>query len=194
VGFFDGLVDVTWLAPPRPLAPRPWLGPPGNERPRVLPLDALFVTRRELSIWSGSAMTYREGALLQLDVRWRLPLRVIYPVVPGARGRDGLCVGIETRDGARALAMSQSHGAPRPPSESLALRVVSSRRVLGGATIDLWLWPQPSTPIAVVVEWRSQGVRECRRTVDLDPVSDAQSQRDGLLWSDNSDSARSTVA
>jgi hypothetical protein len=181
ISLFDELIDPEWLkrSPSGSLA---WLGPPANEIPGMLPVKRVLATGSDLVVWLGGARLYSTGLLIDLNAHWKSSRQIVPPLVPGGRGRRGLCVGAEAVDGRRALAIPapQAERLVTPPTLSLVM--IGARYGLNSTTIDLWLWPSPTAvPVDLVLEWRAQGLDEVRTRLDLTSAA-SDSERPQTLW------------
>jgi hypothetical protein len=163
VGFFDEVIDASWLReePPAP-PPPPWCAPPRNIVPAPVAVQAIVELSSDFAIWIDSVHAYPTGLACVLNIRWRSPRSVAPPFIPGRGGREGLCLGFETEEGHRAI--SQSHEAVMSATAPARPVLVadSARHGDGLATVDLWTWPRVGGVITWVVEWRRQRLRERR--------------------------------
>jgi hypothetical protein len=160
-GFFNELVDEAWLRPTRTTAPV-WASPPECAMPRQGGMIEICCDT-DLVIWIGDFAIYESGAAMTLHVAWRPPRDIQPPFMPGLRGRDGLCLGLEAATGTRILArqfrtLAAQEREPREPV------LCATRARYGGrsAAVDLWLWPRLEDYVIWICEWREQRVREVR--------------------------------
>jgi len=177
VGFFDEIVDAAWLVSEQsdPPSDPAWLGPPCDFVPKRCDLDIEFVRSRDMSLWMPWAEVFPYGVALTLEVRWAAAQRVALPVIPGERGRAGLCLGAEFDDGHRVLATSRRRQSRESPLErTLVVAPLRARPNL--ATIEVWLWPLPHVSLTWVLEWRAQRIRETAVRWDTSALSEAASQ------------------
>jgi len=159
MGFFDEIVDADWLVSGQvdPPSDPPWLGPPCDIVPQCRDVEIEFVRSRDIALWMSGAAVFPSGVALTLEIRWGTGRRVGLPVIPGERGRSGLCLGACFDDGHRVLAASRR----RQSGESARTLVVAPLRARPHfATIEVWLWPLPEVSLTWVLEWRAQRIRE----------------------------------
>ena len=174
LGFFDLLVDPAWLKSSREHEGQrsaPWLGPPPDVLPHRSVTHHEVARTPDLAIWISGTSVFPSGMSLELQVRWRGERRVMAPLIPGQRGRRGLCLGVLFDDGRRVLAKSPSdlHGQSQPEQAGLT----ATARTAGTyqATTDLWLWPLPDQPLTWVLEWQFQRVAETHVPFEADSLA-----------------------
>ena len=162
MGFFDEMIDSRWLERrPTRQGDAAWLGPPHTEIPHRFDPEMALVATDDLDIRVSSASVYGCGVALDLEIRWTFGRRIALPLIPGTRGRDGLCVGAVWDDGERLLALTRERvRAAEAPERALVAAPLRMRPNLVG--IELWLWPRSDRDITVIMEWRGQRITECR--------------------------------
>jgi hypothetical protein len=162
MGFFDEIIDPAWLRPTASALPDPpWVGPPHDVMPAPVVMEMEFVRMGDLAVWMSGAAVFPCGVSFELQVRWGDGRRVQLPLVPGERGRDGLCLGALFDDGHRELAVPRRRqSTERAPSQSLVAAPLRVRP--HQATSEIWLWPLPEISLTWILEWRAQRVGESR--------------------------------
>jgi hypothetical protein len=169
MGFFDELTDARWLLPDvSPDAPS-WIGPPHNLVAATRELHQELWIGDVLALWLTGADVYPTGLRLFLHARWRKPGYVVPPLVPGNRGRDGLCLAVELDGARRALATPRDLAPPTAPLNEVSLVATTCTGTRFGATTELWVWPLPSRELRFVVEWRAQRIPEVSAKLDAAP-------------------------
>jgi len=173
MGFFDEIIDADWLAASGPPSPdQPWIGPPHDVVPTPLGLELELVRTDDFLIWLSGAAVFPCGVSFELQVRWDGNRRVQLPVVPGERGRAGLCLGALSDDGQRTIAVPRRRQ-PADPGQARALVAAPLRARPHQATSEVWMWPLPAMSFTWVLEWQGQSVRETRAPFDVSKLSDA---------------------
>lgn len=180
MAFFDQVIDPRWLTQQRAFSRDPWLAPPGNVVPARAADRGVFVRTNDIAVWLSLGDLYADGLALALNVRWRTPRQVRTPLIPGDRGRNGLCLGAEFADGLRRLAVSRKALAPGSKPSPPTLLVTSWTAQEWQATAALWLWPLPERPVTWVVEWRSQRIAETHWVMDVEPLLSQVNQAEAL--------------
>jgi hypothetical protein len=175
MGFFDEIVDAAWLIPGQtdPPSDPPWLGPPCDTVPQRCDVEIEFVRARDIALWMSGAAVFPSGVALTLEIRWGADHRVGLPVIPGERGRSGLCLGARFDDGHRILAAPRRRQSSKS-SRTLVVAPLRARPQL--ATVEVWLWPLPEVSLAWIVEWRAQGIRETAVRWDTSSLREAARQ------------------
>jgi hypothetical protein len=189
---------VSFFEPPPPPpeppdAPQPpWVGPPENELGEAVPLRVVLVRRDDLALAVTDVVAYRTGCALRVVLRRRAPADGPDPfyAVHHAPRRGGLPdeqlrFGVELADGRRATNVG-GPGFGREPGPRDAVLVPRGGGG-GGRSWDqsFWLWPLPPPgPLALVVEWPSEGVELTRVEVDAAPILEAAA-RSERLWDDD---------
>jgi hypothetical protein len=167
MAFFDETIDPRWLIRPAgEKAPAAWWGPPHNVVPRVEKVAAMVTRAPDLAIWLADFEIFPSGYTATLHVRWRSSRRIIPPLVPGERGRRGLCVGVILADGRRTVAVTREAVSRTAEPREPILVSLDWRFEYGQAEARMWLWPLASGSVTWVVEWRAQRVAESRIVVD----------------------------
>lgn len=174
MGFFDEIVDAAWLVtePSTPPADPPWLGPPYDVVPQHCEVEIEFVRTRGISLWMSRADVFPSGVALTLEVRWEAAQQIALPVIPGDRGRSGLCLGARFDDGSRVLAASRrrhSAAGDLPPDRTIVVAPLRARPHM--ATIEVWVWPLPEVSLTWLLEWRAQRIRETAAYWDTSSLS-----------------------
>jgi len=128
----------------------------------------------DLAIWIDHAVAYPQGVCFEMQIRWRSPRRAGPPFLPGAGGRQGLCLGLAGDDGLLVLAtrLTDRSTAP-PPSHRPALLALRARHGADRASVALWLWSVLDQPLSWVFEWRVQRVPEMRVPLDVSALQEA---------------------
>jgi hypothetical protein len=185
VSFFDEIIDPRWLRPINDNRRARWLGPPDDVIPGYTNVRLSLYRANDLAIWLVGADVFPDGVRLSLETRWRTPRSVTPPVVPGARGREGLCLGVELGGGRRLLATSHAALAATEGPVDSALVVLGTGAETFQNTTTLWLWPLPHEDVTWVLEWRLQGVPEVRTCLMNEPLRDTCSAAERVWPSDS---------
>jgi hypothetical protein len=171
MGFFDETIDEDWLKTSAEESVPAWTAPPTDVVPAVIAVQVPLVQTSDLAMWLAGASVFGSGVAYTLNIRWHPGRSVSPPFIPGRGGRDGLCLAIETDDGARALAR---RGLPRgrtvEPAPPL-LTALGAHHGPGFATVDLWMWPLLEVGVEWIVEWRAERISETRKAQALAPIA-----------------------
>jgi hypothetical protein len=143
MGFFDEIIDASWLTPKPslPVPDPPWLGAPHDLVPAYVETHLEFARAPALAVWITGASIFPSGISLALEVRWDGSRQIQVPLVPGERGRAGMCLGAQFHDGERVLALTRRRQRSTQPARR-SLVVTPLRARLNAATIEIWLWPE----------------------------------------------------
>ena len=185
MGFFDEVIDDAWLvASARPRSVPEWCRPPGDVRGAPVPTSVDLVRCRDLAVWIGNPVAYPTGISFELHIRWQLPRRVAPPFLPGRAGRNGLCLGAQTDEGQRLLAIRIPKLLRMPEQPGPVLAVSGARHDDDRAIVALWLWAPVGESLTWVFEWRAQRVVETRVAFSLAAFRQAGVQAE-RLWRGN---------
>jgi hypothetical protein len=204
VSFFEAPPPVD--PPPfEPVEHKPWWGPPPNELGVSVPLRSVLARTEELVVALLDAVAYTTGLSFRLTVKrrreppdsfdawFRDPLGLHERFSSGdALPDDLLRLGVLFSDGRKATTTGgvSTFGRTERPSGPVLTPGDSSG---GGGEWEstLWLWPlPPAGPLALVVEWPSEGIEETRQEVEAQPLLDA-GRASERLWPDEGGSGGS---
>lgn len=176
MGYFDEVIDQNWLDVRSPIVPDPsWIGPPHDCVPSCVAIQSEVVEGQNIALWISGAAVYPAGLWFELHVRWRRHRNVEMPLIPGLRGRNGLCLGAIVDDHQRIIATGRRPAAAGvDPGRTIAASPLVARPHI--AVCGLWVWPTPKVSLTWVVEWRAQRLREVRIATGLDQINVAASQ------------------
>jgi hypothetical protein len=183
VSFFDQVIDSSWLVGRQRERAAPAL-PPMGVIPVYTGYCAVLIRATDLAIWLSGAAIFPAGAAFALNLRWRPPRHVYPPFAPGALGRDGPCLGVQTDDGRRTLAVTIAASTQaRPHSDQPFVGTTAVRHGYGAATVELWLSPLELGNVMWAFEWRAEQVPETHAQVDMSALHSAR-ERPISVWGD----------
>jgi len=131
-------------------------------------------------VWIAGTSVFPCGIRLELHVRWASARRIPVPLIPGDRGRRGLCLGILFDDGRRVLAVPRRRQA-RDANAASYLTVAPVAAGAHSATTEIWLWPLPTVSLTWALEWQDQRVAESRAPFDVTAIPEAASNARAIL-------------
>jgi hypothetical protein len=196
MGFFDETLDASWLARPRALVPdAPWVAPPHDLIPAYLAFRLDVWRTVDLAIWIVGTAVYPCGALFELHIRWGTARRITQPLIPGDKGREGLCLGLLLGDGAKLLATPRNRQSREIRPHTKCTLVVAPLRARPQVSVtELWLWSLPRDDVTWIIEWRAQRVPESRVSMSCAALLAAVRDVQAAWLTEDGRSARATSA
>jgi hypothetical protein len=190
--FFKPPSDQLGFSTQLPYTEPIWNGPSDHAFGKTVAIDAVLATTDDLAILLPCAQSYRNGFILQVELRRRhrqdVPLKPLDPVFAWEHLTERpLRFGVEFADGRAAGDTTDPPfdvprdevGIPYIPFLFIT-RGLQTRHAM---SLSVWVWPlPPDGPLVVRCEWLREGIRECSTELDGNELRLA-GEESALLWS-----------